>query len=62
MLNAASLTPGSCAIPPEVPEPVRGKLRVSDGVLYIFVAEIVLQSPCVVTIVREFVSAGVLSM
>ena len=26
MLNAASLTPGSCAIPPEVPEPVRGKL------------------------------------
>jgi hypothetical protein len=45
-------------IPPKVLEPVGSHFGVSDRVLDVLVAEIVLQGPRVVAIVREFEPAG----
>jgi hypothetical protein len=50
---------GRCAalIPPEIAEPVGRKLGVSDGVLDILVAEIVLQGSGIVPVVGKFIAA-----
>src|SRR5262245_23194512 len=47
----------STLISPEVAEPVGRKLGVSDGVLDVLVAEIVLQGSGVVSVVGKFVAA-----
>ena len=47
------------ALPPEILEPIRGHFRVSDGMLDILVAKVMLQRASIVAIVGELIAAGV---
>jgi hypothetical protein len=47
------------ALPPELLEPIRGHFRVSDGMLDILVAKVMLQGSCIVAIVGELIATGV---
>ena len=55
--NISRILPATL-ISPEVAEPVRRKLGVSDGVLDVLVAEIGLQRTRVDAVIRELVTAG----
>ena len=48
---------GATLISPKVAEPVRRKLGVSDGVLDVLVAEVVLQGSGIVPVVGKFIAA-----
>ena len=55
--------PHRCSVnrqsPPKVLEPINGQFGIADGVLDVFMTEVVLQRTSIVAIVRQLVSAGV---
>lgn len=50
---------GPLVVPPEPFKPIQGKRRIAYGVLYVRVAEVVLDGARVVSVIRQLVAGGV---